>query len=1083
MDSAAPLRVTLLGAFEVSRGETAVVVSGARLQGLLARLALAGGRPVEPGVLLDAIWPEEPPASPVPALQTLVSRLRRTLGSAADVTQVPGGYRLGVEAADVDAVRFEQLARAGRDRLRVGDPETAVCLLDEAVALWGDQPGTEPAVVAAVAPAAATRLAGAAVEAVADLAEAELALGRAPEAAGRLLAVLAGQPVHERAAALLMDALTAQGRQAEALAVYERTRGALADSLGADPGGALRERHLRLLRPGRRDPAADGPPVRAGSLPAPLTSFVGRGDDLTRIATLLASGRLVTVLGPGGAGKTRLAVEAARGHRHEYRDGAWLIDLTPVTEPARVGAAVLTGIGLRGGALAEARTRVEGDELDVVVDALGGRQTLLLVDNCEHLIDTVAHLVAGLLAHCPGLSVLATSREPLAIDGEALVPLGPLALPGPDDGVEAAHRTASVRLFAERAAAVRPGFTVDESTLGEVRHVVRSLDGMPLALELAAARLRTLTLAALSAGLSDRFGLLTTGARTAVPRHRSLREVIAWSWDPLGPDARTVAERISVLPGGVTPASAAAVCAGTAVAPDAVPDLLADLVERSLLQLDPDTGRYRMLETIREYGLERLAEGGTLTVGRDLAARHVAALVARNDPRLRGREQLDALRLLDAEYDNVLATLRHLCDTGDAAGAIGLLVDLTWYGQMAGRDDDAADWFGEVVALPPQGPSTGHDLAEAVLLLTESATRSEPDADLAEPRRERLRELTDRLLLRPQSLGVGGTLIAIRLATVTGAEAAPEFIQQLADGPDRWLSGLARMFRAQLAESEGHVDRMGGDVDGALASFTRAGDRWGLITALPLRARLRQDDGDLAGARADLEEAKRLAREFGSLSLSDEIVIDLRLVDLHVRLGDPARAAELIAAARERVRRSTAPDTEVLLDAADAGLQVLLGDLDRARELVEAAESRLSARVSAAGSHLRAHLDVVRAALDPELEDRPGAGEALGRSYAVAVDSGDRPLLATVAVTVAGLAARSGNHLEAAVLLGTAARLRGAHDPTDPRVRGLSGRARAALTDDRFDAAYDRGWRLAPAEAVLRTDPARLRSGAAEATG
>ncbi|MFB9840658.1 BTAD domain-containing putative transcriptional regulator, partial [Actinoallomurus acaciae] len=226
-----------------------------------------------------------------------------------------------------------------------------------------------------------------------------------------------------------------QGRQAEALARYERVRETLADVLGTDPGAALRERHLRLLR---AEPPADAVQTRPGHLPAPLTSFVGRDDDLARIDTLFAAGRLVTVLGPGGAGKTRLAVSPAR--RHEYPDGAWMIDLASVTEPAKVGAAVLAGIGVRGGAMFEARMRVEGDELDVLADRLGGRESLLLVDNCEHLIDAVAHLVAALLSRCPGLHVLATSREPLSVDGEALVPLGPLALPGLDDGVEQARR-------------------------------------------------------------------------------------------------------------------------------------------------------------------------------------------------------------------------------------------------------------------------------------------------------------------------------------------------------------------------------------------------------------------------------------------------------------------------------------------------------------------------------------------------------------------------------------------------------------------------------------------------------------------
>ncbi|MEV0699792.1 AAA family ATPase [Saccharopolyspora sp. NPDC050389] len=751
-----------------------------------------------------------------------------------------------------------------------------------------------------------------------------------------------------------------------------------------------------------------------------MTSFLGRDDDLARIDTLLAAGRLVTVIGPGGAGKTRLAVEAARRHRSEYRDGAWMIDLASVTEPAKVGAALLAAIGLRGSALFEASARLRGDlvgELDVLADQLGGRQSLLVVDNCEHLIDAVAHLISALLTRCAGLRVLATSREPLAIDGEALVPLGPLTLPEPDADVEQARRAASVRLFAERAAAVRPGFDVDEHNLGEVLRTVRSLDGMPLALELAAARLRTLSLADLAAGLSDRFRLLTTGSRTAFPRHRTLRAVIAWSWDLLGADARTVAERISALPGGVTPASATAVCAGTAVPVGEVRELLAGLVDRSLLQLAPDTGRYRMLETIREYGLERLAEQGTLTGVRDLTARYFAELVARYDSLLRGPEQLDALRVLRAEYDNLLGTLRHFCDIGDAGGAIGLAVNLIWYWQMLGRHPDAAYWLGEAVAVPAERPSVERDIAEGTLLLNAIATQG----SLVDDSIKELRALIDRLLSYPELPDIGGALIAVGLASLEETEASSAIIQRLADGPDGWLAGLARMFRAQSAENEGHLGQVRSDVTAALDCFAEAGDRWGLATALPLRALLRQYDGDLDGALADLNEAKRLAREFGSLSLSDEIFIDLRWIDLHVRLDETARATQMIAATRERALRSASPEMAILLDAREADLQVRIGDLDRARELIEAAEAGLSEQLPFGGDQGQALIGAVRGSLCLELGDAPGAEEALGRAYAAAVDSKDMPIVATVAVTVAGLAAMYGRYDDVAVMLGAAA--------------------------------------------------------------
>jgi len=1057
VDDGERLRVALLGVFRVSRGDVDLPVPGTRLRDLAARLALAGGRTVQPDVLVDAVWTEDPPAGPAHALQTLVSRLRRMLGSANDVTRVAGGYRLDVDAADVDALRFERLAAAGRDHLRTGDPTTAAAVLDEAVALWGEHPGVEPAVVAAVAPAAATRLAHASVEAVADLADAELAVGRPDTAATRLTALLADHPLHERAAALLMDALAAQGRQADALALYERVRETLADVLGTDPGTALRERHLGLLRAETPTPVR----TRPNTLPVPLTSFIGRDDDLARIEALLAAGRLVTVLGPGGAGKTRLAVEAAR--RHECRDGVWMVDLAPVTEPAKVGAAVLAAIGPRGGALVEARGR--GDELDALVDRLDGRECLLLVDNCEHLVDAAARLVSELLSRCSGPQVLATSREPLAIDGEALAPLGPLPMPRPDDDVDRAQVVASVRLFTERAAAVRPGFAVDGSTLSDVVRVVRGLDGLPLALELAAARLRTLSLPELADGLSDRFRLLTTGSRTALPRHRTLRAVIAWSWDLLGEHERTVAERVSILSGGVTPASAAAVCEGTPVRTADVPDLLAGLVDRSLVQLAPDPGRYRVLETIREYGIERLAESGDLGTTLDLAADHVTELMARLDRELRGPGQVAALRVVNAEYDNAVAALRHRCDTGDASGAVALALSLTWYWRMLGRQSDAVHWLGAALAVPGGEPTPERDRASAIHLLAEAGPVPTAGAD----HRERRRELADRLLAHPEPLDLPG-LIAARVHDDATWLA---LVGRVADGDDRWLAGLARLFRAQYVENAGELAKTRTDVEEALACFRQVGDSWGQADALQLRAQLRQYD-DLDGSLADLREARSLADRFGSLGLGDEVYSDLRWIDLHLRRGDTDLAVAMIDSARDRADRAASEEMLVLVDVREADFRVRLGDLDRARELLDHAERGPHGGLELSGDHVRTLAGTVRAALSLELDDPVGAAEALAAAYAAAVRTEDRPILSLVAVTTAALAETLGRHQEAAFLLGASSRLLGAHDRTDPRVLDLTRRGRTALGENAFAEAYEKGHALDVVTAAAEVDPARL---------
>ncbi len=1093
MEGEARLRITMLGTFQASRGETVVPVPGARLQDLLVRLALAGGGPVGQQALIDAIWPEDSPADPAHALQALVSRLRRTLGSASAVVQVAGGYRLTADAHDVDTLRFEHLAAAGHERLRARDPQGAAVRLREGMALWGGPLGAPPVVVAAVAPAAATRLSHASLEAVADLAEAELALGDAGQAAGRLNSLLSEQPLNERGVALLMDALTAQGRQGEALSRYEHFRRHLAESFGTDPGAALRERHLRLLRTQREpEPVAFGTrtttPAYPSNLPAALTSFIGRDDDLARIDTLFSSGRLVTVLGPGGAGKTRLAVESARRRQRAYRDGAWLVDLASVTEPGKVGAAVLAAIGLRGPAFFDAGgSHDAGGPRDVVrprdqfsaqvaalADQLDGLEILLVLDNCEHVIDAVAHLTSALLRRCVGLRVLATSREPLAIDGEALVPLGPLPVPGPDTDVEEVRHAPSVRLFTERAAAVRPGFEVDDSNHAEVLRVVRDLDGLPLALELAAARLRTLSLTDLARGLSDRFTLLTTGNRTASARHRTLRAVIAWSWDLLEEDARTVAERIAVLPGGVTPASAAAVCTGTAVPVRAIPDLLAALVDRSLLHLAPDSGRYRMLETIRQYGLERLAAHQPPAGVRDLAARYLADLVAHHDPLTRGPRQIDALRTLRAEHDNVIAALRHLCDSGAADTALALALDLTWYWRMQSRQEDAAYWLAQAVALSADRSGDRYDIARAMLRLSRHTGQGSSVKDLMVEGDADLSALTGRLLGRRRHSVFAGALTAVGLALLKKTPETEELLRSFIDGPDTWLAGYTHISRAHAYENQGDLEQAREDVAAALHRFTQAGDHWAVAMALPLRSLLRQYDGELGAALADLKEAERLAEQFGALSLGDEIFLALRQSDLLIRLERTTEATDLITATRRRALRSTSPEMAVLLDARESRLHMQTGDLDCAGRLIDAAEARLREPDPHGGEHGQALIATVRGEFCLRNADGQAAAHALHQAYAAATRSRDLPLVATVAVTVAGLAELYARPHDVAALLGAAARLRGAHDSTDPDIRALRTRTQAVLGEPDFSTAYSEGRRLDVTAALARVDPALL---------
>ncbi len=622
-----------------------------------------------------------------------------------------------------------------------------------------------------------------------------------------------------------------------------------------------------------------------------------------------------------------------------------------------------------------------------------------------------------------------------------------------------------------------PGFVVDAATVEDVVQIVRRLDGLPLALELAAARLRTLGLRELADGLDDRFRLLTTGSRTALPRHRTLRAVIAWSWELLADDERTLAERVSVLPGGVTVGSATAVCAEAGVPAARIPDLLASLVDKSLLQRAPD-GRYRMLETLREYGIDRLASLRILVRVRGLAAGYLSALVAENDPRLRTAEQLDALVVMRAEYDNALAALRHLCDEGDADGATRLALSLVWYWQMFGRHVDAEFWLNEALKLPGERDPLVTDCAEAVLTLNRVSSEVVMVMESAQQRQDRLRSLADRLLAHPRLPGLVGALSAVVLFMAQETEAAQARMTQLVGGDDPWVAALAQLFRAQVAENNGDVEQVRVDVRDALAGFRAAGDRWGQATVLPLRALLRQYEGDLDGALSDLTTAKRLAAEFGSLDLGDEVFIDLRRADLHLRRGEPDEAMAALAGARERAERSTVPEMMLLIDGLEAGMMISLGRLDRAEELIARAERAMGGggHDFMNGDHGTAIIEGVHAMLALRRGDPVRAERALVRAYAAAQETRDMPILSLVAVGAAGLAELTGRHREAAQLLGAAARLRGSHDPTDLQVAELTRRNRAVLGEDGFAEAYAAGWSLDPNTALARADPGQLRA-------
>ena len=644
---------------------SAVPVAGARLQALLVRLAVDVGRPVSTGELIDTIW-ADPPADPAGALQALVSRLRRTLG--VTIEQTGTGYRLLIEPADVDLHRFHALVERGRE----GDPSAyaeALGLLDgPLLPVVTDQPWALPLVA---------RIEQQAVEAEHSVIESRLTAGELTGLSGWLRDLVAAHPLDEDFAAQLIRTLRAEGQSAEALAAYERTRRTLADTLGTDPGPVLQEIYAELLR--GAEPVVHGSRLRSG-----LTSFLGRDRELAQVSQDLSDDRLVTLVGPGGAGKTRLATEAGNLWREKHRAPVWLVELAAVTEPAAVLPTFVATLDLQTSRVFD-RLRDSGrpvDDWGLLTGALSTDEQLLIVDNAEHLLDSVARLIDDLLVAVPTVRVLVTSREPLAIDGEHVRSLPPL------------ETDPATQLFLDRAASA--GVTVSDEDSASVAEIVRRLDGLPLAIELAAARVRTLPVPVIAARLSDRFALLTGGRRTALPRHRTLYAVVAWSWDLLDAAEQQLLQRFSVFAGGATPAAAATVTG-------ADQSLLASLVDKSLLVMDRSAGglRYRLLETIREFGLTQLVAAGEATAVRQEHARWAIAFARDQDSRLRGPEQADALARLDADTDNLVAALRFLTDSGDARGATDLLLALSWALMMT--DDDHRTLALAQIALEADG--------------------------------------------------------------------------------------------------------------------------------------------------------------------------------------------------------------------------------------------------------------------------------------------------------------------------------------------------------------------------------------------
>jgi predicted ATPase/DNA-binding SARP family transcriptional activator len=671
----------LLGPFEVESDGRDLTPARRKQRLLLVALLLRAGRVVATDDLIDVVWGESAPATAQKALHGHVSALRKLLGAETIETRPPG-YLLHVDEGSVDTGRFEALVEAAGREI---DPATRRDLLRSASALFRGEPLAdfryEP-----FAREEAARLKELRLGALTGRIEAELELGRHGELIPELERVVAEHPHDERLRAALMLALYRGGRQAQALHVYGEGRQRLVEDLGIDPGPALQQLERRILN---QDPALELPSVRAPAAEAPRTNLpqqptplIGREQELEEVRARLRNGggRLWTLTGPAGTGKTRLAIEAAVGLPDRFPDGAFFVALAPMADPELVLPTIADTVGVDKGAGVNVA--------DVVEQSLADRKLLLVLDNFEHLL-TAAPAVSRLVGATNELVVLATSRERLHVGGERVYPVPPLS------------SDEAIALFAERAEAVKPDFQLTEANERVVAEICRRLDGLPLAIELAAARVALFPPVALLDRLDERLKLLTGGARDRPERHQTLRAAIDWSHDLLSEEDQTLLARLSVFAGGWTVEAAEAVCNSDL---DVISGL-SSLVDKNLVQLggSEQEPRLTMLETIREYARERLEAGGE-TETRRRHAEYFLAFAEELEPALVGRGGREAQKRLFAELDNFRVALSWAVETGAGSLALSLVWALWRFWWDHSLAAESQTWCEAALAAAPDAP-------------------------------------------------------------------------------------------------------------------------------------------------------------------------------------------------------------------------------------------------------------------------------------------------------------------------------------------------------------------------------------------
>ena len=1053
------MEIRLLGSVEVVvRGEVHRL-PGAGERAVLALLALRAGRVAPADWLVDALWGEDLPANPGNALQLRVSKLRKALtamgaDSAAVLTRPPG-YLLDVPPTTVDALRAVTDIQSGRELSAANDIDAALDAYRRALGAWRGSPLTEFG-DADWAVNEARRLEELRLAATEEWIALELQAGRHVEMLDDLEALVAEHPLRERFHGLLMTALYRSGRQADALAAFQAARTTLEEELGLDPSPDLRELEEAILRQDEQlaSPVRRAAPTARPNLPQRQASFVGRDDDVSALARQLDSHRLVTVTGPGGIGKTTVTVEAARAVEHQFPDGAWFVALAGVTDAALVPARIADVFGLPPGEPLHGET-VE----DRLVRQLGHRAALVVLDNCEHVIDAAARVAERLVSGCPHISVLATSREALAVRGEAQYALGPLEIPTGELEPAAMRSVPAVQLFLERGAEAARAFAPDDGDVAVVARICEQLDGMPLAIELAAARVKAFPIRQIQTRLHDRFRLLTSGPRTAHTRHQTLRATVDWSYQLLDEPEQVLFRRLGVFRSPWTLADAEAVCGTAPLDPSDIFELVSRLVDRSLIA--PVDGRFRMLETIRHYAQERLREAGehdavmARQLGRLLTLAKTAA------PQLRGQDQVSWLRRLREEHDNFVTALSfgstHPDEYGEAA--LRLAVWLAWFWYL-GDHEEGRRYLHQLLDLVPSASPWAQGAAHQSLAMV-----GRPSACVVHPSHSCAAAARASIPLLEAAEDARGVALSQILLAVEGTRlGSPGEALDLLDRataalpPASWEMALASFVRMELTVRSGDVDVGIRHGDTAAAEFARLGDQWGVSAVRAHQGFNLRNVGRLTEALPRYEHALEVARGIGLHNTVQLVAAETGIV--RVAVGDEDAGRALLEEAKAVARRY-GYFGEGLADVGFGHLARTAGDLDEA-------EIRFSEAVrllSQAGSlpylaWAQSGLGFVRE-IHGDLE---AAAECHREVLAVGRALPDPSIIALALEGLASVAIATGEPEQAVTLLGTAHGLRLRHQrPVSPLevadVERVTRVTRAALGDREFDRRFTEAWK------------------------